>query len=105
MDHIVRPLSDNDRKLLRCAYLWVSTYNHNPALQHADPWQLLQYIEQLQTFVLTLSPHFRPFVYAHRTRYEALSHECSFGYVLYHDFSPLKALVAEHYACFNKMLQ
>ncbi len=98
-----RPLSQDEKTLLQCAYVWVQTYNtdappsHTPS--YAKLWYLLQYLQQLQNFVHCISPQFTPPVAEHNRRYDAaagmLQREYSFSDILYHDFTPLKALLRD----------
>jgi hypothetical protein len=94
-----RPLSQDEKALLQCAYIWVHTYDASTppsqAPSYAELWYMLQYLQQLQIFVHGVSSHFTPPVDSHCMRYNeaAGQREYSFSYVLYYDFTPLKALL------------
>jgi hypothetical protein len=102
-----RPLSQDEKALLQCAYVWVQTYNtetppsHTPS--YAELWYLLQYLQQLQIFVHCIfhaaGHRPPPPVAEHNRRYNAaagmLQCEYSFSDILYHDFTPLKALLRD----------
>ena len=94
-----RPLSQDEKALLQCAYVWVHTYDANtpPSLtpSYTELWYMLQYLQQLQIFVHCISTQFTQPVDDHSRRYDeaAGQREYSFSDVLYYDFTQLKALL------------
>jgi hypothetical protein len=96
-----RPLSQEEKTLLQCAYIWVRSYSADcpPSLtaSHSELWYMLQYLQQLQIFTRYLTPHFAPFVDNHNHRYNhaagVLQREYSFIDILHYDFTQLKTLL------------
>ena len=96
-------LSDEDKALLQCAYIWVQTYNTGgPAppsatASYSELWFILQFLGQLQIVCKDLCHMMPDFVENHKARYNASVGELkySFASVLHHDFTQLKVVVGD----------
>ena len=62
---------------------------------------MLQYLQQLQILVRSLAVYFSPHVDAHRATYMSDAHD--YDFILYHDFSQLKALIGNCAASHHDM--
>ncbi len=95
-------LTDDDRTLLQCAYIWLQTYDRgglappSAAASYSELWFMLQYMMQLQILYRDLCRIMPAYVEEHRERYAAAAGvmPLSFDSVLLHDFWSIRVAVA-----------
>ena len=87
-------LTDNEKTLVQCAYLWVNTFSTeetppSATASYSELWHMLQHLRQVQMVIRNDGMHMKTFVENHRSRYAAaagpLPH--SFDDILYQDFT------------------
>ena len=97
-----RALSEDEKTLLQCAYIWVHSYSEAPpstTASYSELWFMLQYLQQLQCLISSLVDYFSPRVDAHRANYLAAAGDMmmphyDYNFIRHYDFSHLKAVIA-----------